>query len=392
MKATYVDHMGNDLRVVNSARVSFNKDSSPVGWTQVSLEDNDQPDYPIQIPFLAEKDQKLIKYLAKHNHWTPFGHPQLTIHIKVPIFVARQLDKHQVGLVKNEVSRRYVSDPVEFWEPDFWRRKAVNLKQGSSEEEVKDPFKPTGICMNCSEPIQYHPNIQEGSKAKQKYCSSKCQNQQYRKDHKMESRFVSWKNNARTKGFVWELNYEDVEWPVKCPILGIELDYDFFKEGGYDNSPSLDRIDSSKGYTRDNIQVISARANRAKSDLSSSELISMAEWSLLSFKGLAVKDTEPSYKTYLKESAATYQKLLDAGVCAEQARAVLPQAAYTEFYWTGSLAAFIRICKLRIDAHAQKETRLVAEQIAHILKTIFPYSYGAHFDQETKESDKAQAC
>jgi thymidylate synthase (FAD) len=109
-----LDHMGSDLSVVNAARVSFSK---------VSLE-------------MTEADKKLIKYLAKHDHWTPFAHTSISLRIKAPIFVARQLGKHQVGLVWNETSRRYVKDTPEFYEPETWRAAAENVKQGSSETEV----------------------------------------------------------------------------------------------------------------------------------------------------------------------------------------------------------------------------------------------------------------
>ncbi len=106
--------MGSDLTVVNAARVSFNK----------------------QVNTFSEKDAKLIRYLAKNGHWTPFGHPQVTLRETVPIFVARQRFKHMVGFVYNEVSRRYVDDGVEFYTPLSWRKRAEDKKQGSSEEVV----------------------------------------------------------------------------------------------------------------------------------------------------------------------------------------------------------------------------------------------------------------
>ena len=86
---------------------------------------------------LKDKDKKLINYLAKHDHWSPFGHASLQFHIKAPIFVARQLVKHQVGLVWNEVSRRYVDDEPEFYVPKKWRLKAKDKKQGSSDETIE---------------------------------------------------------------------------------------------------------------------------------------------------------------------------------------------------------------------------------------------------------------
>ena len=119
-----VDYMGSDLSVVNAARVSFNKESSWDGEQHWSGNIIDKK--------LSEKDQKLIKYLAKHNHFTPFCHPQISVRIKCPIFVRAQLGKHQVGLVMNEVSRRYVTFDPEIYTP-MWRSAPTDgAKQGSS--------------------------------------------------------------------------------------------------------------------------------------------------------------------------------------------------------------------------------------------------------------------
>ena len=115
MEIQLIDKMGSDLSVVNAARVSFSK-----------FKDK-----------FEDKDEKLIKYLAEHNHWSPFGHASLQFRIKAPVFVARQLVKHQVGLVWNEVSRRYVDEEPQFYIPFMWRKKAENKKQGSSDEEVE---------------------------------------------------------------------------------------------------------------------------------------------------------------------------------------------------------------------------------------------------------------
>jgi thymidylate synthase (FAD) len=112
MEVTLVDKMGNDLSVVNAARVSYSK-------TKKTFE---------------QSDEKLIKYLAEHEHWSPFAHASMQFRIKAPIFVARQLVKHQVGLVWNEVSRRYVDFPPEIYKPTAWRGRPVNSKQGSDGE------------------------------------------------------------------------------------------------------------------------------------------------------------------------------------------------------------------------------------------------------------------
>ena len=212
MEVRLVDHMGSDLSVVNAARVSFAKTSE---WDIV-------PDAGPVEGYLKVDDARLIKYLATHNHWSPFGHASMQFHIKAPVFVARQLVKHQVGLVWNEVSRRYVDDEVEFYEPTEWRLAAENKKQGSSDETVPFSVTPTH------------------------------------------------------------------------------------------------------------------------------------EW-----------------------CRQTYKNLLNAGVAPEMARMVLPQSMYTEWYWSGTLYAFARVCNLRCKPDAQKETQMIADQIDVLAKELFPNSWEA---------------
>jgi thymidylate synthase (FAD) len=120
IEAKLIDHMGSDLSVVNAARVSFGKKSD---WN---------PNFRDEKP-LYERDAKLIKYLAKHKHLSPFGHAFASFHVKAPIFVARQLVKHKF-LRWNEISRRYVDDEPEFYTPDVWRGRAEDVKQGSAGE------------------------------------------------------------------------------------------------------------------------------------------------------------------------------------------------------------------------------------------------------------------
>jgi len=202
MQVTLIDKMGTDLTVVNAARVSFAKEHDRM--------------------LLA--DEQLIQYLARHNHWSPFAHAQLSFRVKAPIFVARQLGKHQVGLAWNEVSRRYVDDEPEFFEPKVWRNRAISAKQGSGDEAVEVGLVPT-----------------------------------------------------------------------------LALAY-------------------------------------------------------------AIK---------------AYNELLGRGVCPELARMVLPQSMMTEWIWTGSLYAFARVCNLRLDTHAQAETREIAADIADIAAQAFPISWEA---------------
>ena len=208
--------MGSDLSVVNAARVSFSKNSNFV-WKEK------QGTSTMFEEVLSDKDKKLINYLAKHNHWSPFGHASVQLHIKAPVFVARQLVKHQVGLVWNEVSRRYVDDEPEFYIPEVWRKKPEgSIKQGSSEETVK-----------------------------------------------------------------------------------------------YDIAGTIE-------YTKQ-----------------------------------------------------TYRNLLREGIAPEMARMVLPQNMYTEWYWSGTLYAFARVCELRCKDDSQRETRDIAWQIDELVKEKFPVSWEA---------------
>lgn len=205
--AEYVSHMGSDATVVNSARVSFDKEAS--NYTQ-------------------EQNDKLIVYLAKHQHTTPFTHPQITIRETVPIFVARQRFKHVVGFTYNEVSRRYVDDAPDFHFPEEWReRPGGSIKQGSG-----------GV----------HP------------------------------RNVHFKSvYAHTIQICWD----------------------------------------------------------------------------------------------------TYTEMINQGVAPEQARMVLPQSMFTSYYVTGSLAAWARAFKQRIDPHAQLEIQGLAKQWDAIISPLYPVAWKA---------------
>ena len=203
MEVTLLDKMGTDLSVVNAARVSYSKTKD----------------------VFDAKDEKLIKYLAEHEHWSPFAHASMQFRIKAPIFVARQLVKHQVGLVWNEVSRRYVDFPPEIYRPDAWRGRPVNSKQGSDG------------------------TVELGQTI----------------DHNLETTMES------------------------CLIL--------------------------------------------------------------------------------------YNTMIQKGVAPEQARMVLPQSMMTEWYWSGTVYAFARVCNLRCKPDTQKETQDVANEIDRLAKDAFPHSW-----------------
>jgi thymidylate synthase (FAD) len=115
MEVTLLETFGDDLTVVNAARVSFGK----------------------EVHEMTTRDEKLIKYLADHSHVTPFFHPQVRFRIKMPIFVAREWYRHQIGFARNEVSRRYVETLPELWTPEFLRERDTNKKQGSKETPIE---------------------------------------------------------------------------------------------------------------------------------------------------------------------------------------------------------------------------------------------------------------
>jgi len=211
-----IDSCGDDLSVCNAARVSFAKQSS---WTNVGEYEHDGGDLE-----LAEKDAKLINYLAKHKHKSPFNHCFMSFRVKAPIFVARQLVKHEY-LPWNEVSRRYVTDEPEFYIPDGFRAKAENVKQGSSDQHI--------------------------------------------------------------------------------------------------------------AFLSNPVQRASATA------------------------------------------LMVYDMLLEQGVCPEQARMVLPQNTMTEWIWSGTLFAFAKMCKLRLDAHTQRETQEIAKMIDKYAQVLYPVSWKA---------------
>jgi len=224
IKVTYIDHMGSDLSVVNAARVSFGKKSEWNNKDYADIWDNETSEITrVHYPKLKKADEKLIKYLAKHKHTSPFNHTFMTVHVKAPIFVARQLQKHEY-MPWNEVSRRYVDDKPEFYEPDVWRGRADDKKQGS---------------------------------------------------------------------------FGAVE---SVPVGALKV----------------------QGYC-----------------------------------------------------LAAYQDLLSSGICPEQARMVLPQSTMTEWYWSGTLGAFAKMCNLRCKEDTQLETRTVGNEVSNIMSIYFPVSWEA---------------
>ena len=147
IEVTYVDHMGSDLSVVNAARVSFGKKREALGTVTTN---------GVTRTVLHDTDTRLIRYLAKHKHMSPFGHAFASFHVKAPIFVARQLVKHKF-LRWNEISRRYVDDEPEFYEPDVWRGRSEDKKQGSEGVvDVGDWGDPNWACLTAYNDLLQH--------------------------------------------------------------------------------------------------------------------------------------------------------------------------------------------------------------------------------------------
>lgn len=169
--AEYIDHIGDDLRVANAARVSFDKASEwdKIGDPTVVMSDGGKCADVYPDNTLSSRDAKLITFLSREKHFTPFTHCMITLRETVPIFVARQRFKHQVGFTYNEVSRRYVDDAPEFYTPDVWRKRADNLKQGSSDESVDEPTEVQSAYEDavCYAAIMYQNMLEAGASPEQ---------------------------------------------------------------------------------------------------------------------------------------------------------------------------------------------------------------------------------
>jgi thymidylate synthase ThyX len=365
IKVEYINHCGDDLSVVDAARCSFDKKSDWDYYTESGVSTG-------EIKGLKSSDEKLIKYLATHKHFSPFNHSFISLRVTAPVLVARQLVKHKF-LPWNEVSRRYVSTPPEFYKVDAWRKVAENVKQGSSTEKLPTPEYENGFCAFCGDSVLSN----KGGRTK-KYCSDKCK---HSSTNSLRNPYKTVFQNAkarvkREETWEWELDFDTMEFPEYCTYLGIKLNYDFGKGQIEPNSPSFDRIDSMKGYTKDNVEIVSHKANTMKSNASKEEQVKMAEEVLLRYKGY-VPDYNKSPEGLEAKALELYNQMIADGYCAEQARQVLPQSMMTTWIWSGTLGAFCDMLVLRLDEHTQYETRVVAQQVAQIVKDLFPVSYKA---------------
>jgi len=382
IKATLIDSMGSDLSVVNAARVSFGKQSEWVcsgckgtNWKADWDYDKWCADCRLGDDLcLSDKDAKLVQYLAKHKHYSPFGHCFASFHIKAPIFVARQLVKHEY-LRMNEISRRYVTSEPEFYVPDVWRKMAENVKQGSSKEQLLvDGVK---VCAYCKSEMTFLRKVDESTKV---FCSPSCQGHFYRKYTDKGwavSKHSSLRESAQKRSIEFDLSIDDLldlGRPRYCKYLEFELDY--AATTIQPNSPSVNRIDSALGYVKGNLEVISHKANSMLLNANKDELRLFLKNVALTQFGLFTESAS-SVESYYEEMKKLYARLVTGGMCAEQARMFMPTSQLTEWYWSGSMDAFANMCVLRLKDDTQYETRLVASKIDKVMQGLYPVSWQA---------------
>jgi thymidylate synthase ThyX len=308
-------------------------------------------------------------------HWTPFGHTAITVYVKAPIFVARQLGKHQVGFVWNEVSRRYVDSPPEFYVPDVWRKRAENKKQGSSKETTT--LNGTQKCQYCLGEMSF---LRPEDEKMKRFCSSTCQGNYYRKHTDAgwaKVKVSRIKTSAKKRNLEFNLTPEyllSLGLPKYCKYLEVELDYS--AESLQPNSVSLNRIDSSKGYIEGNVELISNKANIMLSNATPEELKLFLK--NVSFENYGVFfNSAKSVGGFYEETKSLYKKLIEGGLAPEQARMFMPQSQFVEWYWTGNLYAFAKMFVARTDSHTQLETQEVAKMIGNVIQPLFPISWKA---------------
>ena len=218
------------------------------------------------------------------------------------------------------------------------------------------------------------------SDLKKVFCSTNCQSSFYRKHTDKgwaTTKHSNLRESAIKRGIHFDLSVQDIMdigRPKFCKYLEVELDYTATKV--VPNSPSINRIDSSLGYVRGNIEVISNKANSMLLNATRDELKTFIKNVGLTQFGVFTESVG-SVEGFYKEMKHLYKRLIDGGMCAEQARMFMPTAQMTEFYWSGSLDAFAAMCKLRCASDTQYESRLVADQISDKMSELFPVSWDA---------------
>mgnify|MGYP002672360897 CR=1 FL=1 len=360
----FVECMGNDDTVVNAARVSFGKESNN---------------------FTKEQNDKLIGYLAKHKHWSPFAHPQITFRTKFGLPIARQLAKHQVGGVVNEC----FSDDTEVLTKEGWKFwNTVNENDELATPELDGSSysfeNPIELICNDYEGDMYHiysrdldmcvtPNHDQYISyyvdgAWSEY--EKCPTQEVIKLYPTAKTLELKSLGISSKELKY---YEIIHYSGKVYCARTRTGLLIVRRNG----KSCVSGNCSRRYRDDNIQFenIDIFRTRPKNVKQGSDINSVVENN---------EEIKELYKNFLKTGEKLYQYFIKCGVCPEQSRYVLPQAMITEWYWTGSLYYFARVCKDRLSPLAQLETRKIAEQISECLQKQFPVSWNALMQNRDK--------
>jgi hypothetical protein len=257
-----------------------------------------------------------------------------------------------------------VTDELEFYAPDYWRKAAENVKQGSSSEDAGKPVR-TGKCLYCGVDLP---------KGRLKYCSDNHQVYHSQERLPYNTKFNRWKASAKAQGTAFTLTMDDLDWPKHCPYLDMELNY--LSDDKADNVASIDKIVPELGYIPGNVMIVSLLANKMKNSATKEQMLTFSKNAALIHGGVFM-DTADSYEKYIANVTETYNKMIEAGYCAEQARLILPQSLMTTWIWSGTLGAFCDMLRLRLDPHTQKETMVVANKVKEIITPLFPVSVEA---------------
>jgi hypothetical protein len=293
--------------------------------------------------------------------------------MQAPVPIRTQCFKHKQGLVENEESRRYISGRPTLFVPDQWRLKPEgSIKQGSGTSTLPKPDFKDGYCVECGVET-----ISCGPRPKM-YCSTNCKSRSTNRNRNpYKTVFQNCEARVKRDGVhEWSLDFDTFEFPEYCKYLGLKLDYGYGKGSIQPNSPSFDRIDSTKGYVAGNVEVVSNKANTMKSDASPDELVKMAESILLIHKGCK-PNYDQSYEAVCNRMIDLYEAMIADNVAPEQARFILPQGCEVQWIWTGNLYAFANFYLKRTDPHAQKEIQDLARMVGDIIEPLFPVSWKA---------------
>lgn len=331
MKAELINSMGDDLTVVNAARVSFDKEGK---WEYEEIGNPWEDRYEV-VRTLSAKDEKLINYLASHNHFTPFTHCRETFISNNDGYIV------DVNFMSETDRAGLVIDPR-------WPAKARNSLYGWA-HLIKNEF----INFDIANDICYHLH--------DKYpVSAKALEIPYGENNKIASIFEKGEDNPA---------FIDITLRETIPIFVARQRFKHMVGFTYNEVSRRYVDDTPEFFVPDVWRSKPVNAKQGSGEDVVTELLFENEYSS--------QPIEESYEDLIEFCRATYETMIKAGVAPEQARMVLPQSMYTSYYVTGSLYAFARAYRLRSDPHAQKEIQELATMWNEIIAPLYPVSWGA---------------